>query len=360
MNNKYLKWLFVLLVVLSLQACATSKCYNIWVREPTVSISPYKSGYYTKATFNGKNFVSSPGTIYFPVSCKSPAEFVAIEYYKDRKSRTLGNPPIKLAPLAVKSKIPSGFWKSQVRKIIFDVNEKGQGSVKFLMRLSEITIKEIETTESDSDKHQRLLDEQLWTGILKNDENAVKNALSNGANTYQPWMSPSYGSVQPLGLPNPILEHLLLSGSPRVVELLLMNNLTYPDFERGSMLFSLLTLGDWKYVGNDIAEVMLNHGANPNFGIVISDEMKQINWNQPGMPKDAKYLDRPYDRLIFIAAKKNNIPLTKSLLKHNVELKFHLAKSRLPPEWWEEGEFFLDWVKREATQEIKDLILKNQ
>ena len=171
-----MKWLLIFFAVFSLQACATSKCYNVWVREPILSIKPYKSGYYTKVTFDGHEYFSPRSITPAPVICTSPPDYVEIEYYKDRQSKTLGKPPIKLPTLAVKSKIPDGFWQSPVRKIIFDVNEKGNGSVKFLMKLSEITTKEIEHTETKTEKQQRIIDEKLWLGISQNDEKKVENS----------------------------------------------------------------------------------------------------------------------------------------------------------------------------------------
>jgi len=264
----------------------------------------------------------------------------------------------------LKPKMPKGFLTNRARRIVFYVSEEAS-KVAFRVRLSDVTTKELEQTESDSEALQRHWDEQLWLGIKSQSSKQVKNALLKGANTKQPWMGYTKGTDYK-SVKYTVFKAALSTRNIEMLDLILSAGVSFPDFEimtalwqrpvlteeEGRKLFSVMR--ESEFVGGELARVLLEHGANPNYGRTL-----KFKWHTKDAAFQWKYsnIDRPYDRLLYIAANEGDIELLNLLVEFGAETEFYLPAKREPPGWWDEGELFLDWIERKADPSVKDVLL---
>lgn len=357
--------LFLPLGLFSITAFAS--CYGVRV------LPPNKLGHYALLDFDGTT-ITGHTISQFPVKmCKKIPETVEIQYfnYQRNNGEDLG-PLYAKQPIYVHRNMPKKFLKNQARLIEFQIKDDGTVLVLFRMKLSEVTTKFITHDETNSEKLQRQYDEMLWLGIEANKPQLVKKALENNATVEQPWMKDVSSSHYPEYV---TFYAAMRSKNPEIVDLLMKAKVNYFEDERNTALFfrfedpskekdhakaQAILFKKPEYVGLNLARVLLKNGANPNYGRTIPFDWNGVKWQEiPGMPKGADLKPRPYDHLVFLAVKNNDIELVKLLLNAGVNLHYRLPADREPPKWWEEGEWFLDWAKREASAEIKDLLLTN-
>ena len=343
-------------------------CYGVRIWPPE------KTGESAVVKFNGASIggivLEQPPT----KVCKPIPETVEVKYTKRQKDSLNYTGWLEAKqPIYVRRNMPKGFLKNPARLIEFQVHEDGAVSVLFRMKLSEITTKFISHEETEAEKQKRLNDEMLWLGIINNNAKSVKAALENGATTEQPWMervrtshyteyTTFYASMRSK---NPEIVRLLMKAKVKYFEdernTILWFKFSDPLKEKDSSKVQALLFQPPEYVGSDLARVLLENGANPNYGLRIPFAWNKVKWrDRPGMPEYADLKDPPYDRLIYLAVKNDDIELVRLLLEHGAETHYRLPANREPPDWWKEGEWFLDWAKREASPEVKAVLFSKK
>ena len=338
--------------ILCLAACAP--CYMVKMKVPagsgvTAAIVDYQD-------------VSIRDMVPHQAVCEAVPETVRIRYFTDHT----GQHQFAKEPIYVKKYMPKGFLDNPMRMIKFTVDQNGATQVLFQMQLSDITTKFVAHTETEAEKKQRLADERLWISIAKKELNGVHQALDEGAVTTQPWMHEAYWHLSDQATQYVIYEAAMNSRHPDILDAVLkagakrfdethITNLWFPFAHSPSQADG----SSHTYVGNDLAEVLLRHGANPNAGLKLRFPWNTTDWrSRPDMPKYADLEPPPVDRLLYLATKENNAGLVRLLLQNGAETKFRLPASREPPTWWRDGEWFLDWVRREASEPIQQLLLQ--
>jgi hypothetical protein len=230
--------------------------------------------------------------------------------------------------LPVRQNVPPEFRVvgNRTSRLIFRVTKDDEPQVLFRTKLSEISTKELAHPETSGERAQRLSDEELWQAIQAGDVHRVSAALADGASAIQPWMSDppykgatlraAFGSVR-RGAPVAIID-TLLTREPTL--------LRTRDFLNDSGLWGM---GD-DLPRIEIARIQLKHGANPNFKAAGREFVKE--------------------RIVFLAAEKNDIELVRLLLQYGVELDFTLA----------DGTPFRDWVAQSASADIRALLRRTR
>ncbi len=356
-------FLFITFVVLAGANSALATCYGLIM----LTSEPHARGI---ASFSDGTLVGGNET---PISfCKKLPEYVEFSYTLETPGPNVQ--VYKLPPVTVREKTPKKFMSNPARILYLEIAENYQPLVLFNMKLSEVTTKLIPHDETLAEKQQRLKDERLYLGIKNNNSTEVKAALASGASVIQPWIE-HIGDVEDRRNVWAIYDFAMGTNNPEIIDAVLDykapfrerpdKSAVYHDYRKlVPKKFKYYDGYDYdpKYVTPEIADILLSHGANPNYGLSI-----YFNWNKdpelekrPDMPRFARYKDAPIDRLIYTAVSQNNIELVKVLLKHNVETHYKLPATRTPPDWWKEGEWFLDWAKREASPEIKAILFSKK
>lgn len=338
-----------------------AKCYGLRM----LSNEPHSRGFaiFDDGTLVGENGTTSPSKY-----CKKMPEYVEFSYALETPGPNV--PVYKLPAVNVRQNMPKKFMSNPARLLYLEIAENQQPLVLFNMKLSEVTTKLIPHEETAEEKQQRLKDERLYLGIKNNNSSEVKAALASGASVIQPWIE-DIGDLEDRRNVWAIYDFAMGSNNLEIINAVLDykapfrerpgKSAIYHDYRKlVPKKFKYYDGYDYdpKYVTPEIADIVLAHGANPNYGVSI-----YFNWNKDpelekrsDMPRFARYKEAPIDRLIYTAAVQSNVQLLKVLLKHNAETRFRLPASRTPPDWWKEGEWFLDWAKREAAPEIKAVL----
>ena len=355
-----------LLVLLSING-AYASCYDVRM----ISRFP---GSWAGVDFSDGQFVGDNSTSPASKYCKRLPEKGVFIY--SLEAPKVGVKPLtnELPAVLIRQNMPKKFMSNPARLLYLELTEDKQPLVLFNMKLSEVTTKLIPHDETLAEKQQRLKDERLYLGIKNNNSNEVKAALASGASVIQPWIE-HIGDVEDRRNVWAIYDFAMGTNNPEIIDAVLDykapfrerpdKSAVYHDYRKlVPKKFKYYDGYDYdpKYVTPEIADILLSHGANPNYGLSI-----YFNWNKdpelekrPDMPRFARYKDAPIDRLIYTAVSQNNIELVKVLLKHNVETHYKLPATRTPPDWWKEGEWFLDWAKREASPEIKAILFSKK
>lgn len=338
------------IALLSLSAC--SSCYQVRVKVDNTSGISSARAHFNQSVIRD---ISPWETL-----CETVPKSVKVSYFTRDAHGNSSVEKYALNSVLVAGNLPTGFFNNPARQIVFHLNANGRAEVQYRMRLSELTTKYVRHTETELEKKQRLLDEELWVAIESKNAYKVSSALSRGASVNQPWMNSLYGEVSDDKLESTIFEAAMISRDPEVIEAVLRAGAVFEKEGRSTPLwfsFPDSSTVDAGYVGNQLASILLKYGANPNAGLPIRFDWASTDWRRhPGMPKYADLKKPPVDRLIYLAVKMNNSELVKMLLNAGATVDFQLPKNREPPEWWLDGELFMTWVNREGSENIRGLL----
>jgi hypothetical protein len=306
-----------------------------------------------------------PDSVVPPPSYCGPVPETVDFYYRTKVDGVVH----KLPSVAVRKNMPKEFLSNPALILYFELDKNRQPVVLFNMKLSDTTIKLIAHDETAAEKLQREKDEKLYLSIKYRDVKGVKEALAQGASVIQPWMydPPPRGRFTATTYQDHNHDWIIFSYAIKTNNIEIIDAVTsggapfrddlketafYQDFIKEFYSFR----SDEKYVSADIARVLLKNGANPNYGRNIpfyerwSEELiNQSTW----YARYPELAPPPIDRIIYTAVLKNDPDLVKVLLEYGAETHYRLTSSRTPPDWWKEGEWFMDWVDRTATPEVK-------
>ena len=323
---------------------ACTPCYRLQIRGLKTAQTHGAWVYVHYAGIDFRRQSGSPDT--FKV-CKPIPDSVALQFTINNVTKD--GVFIDAKPITnIRSRIPKGFYQNPARAVVFDVDDTGESKLSFRMKLSDITTKELDHPETPAEVQQRLKDERLWVAIQQNNARAAEQALEDGASLIQPWLGNF--SVRPTGDDRYLSLIVMRDGGTELVDVMLSHGMTLRERPDYSSAFIQAQYGVMKRL--EMIRIMLKHVANPNYGLAIPVPPGTVNQYLGGDGKK----ERLYDRLIYIAAVSNNIELVKLLLEYGAEVHYRLPKGRFPPDWYDEGEWFLDWAKREASPEVKAVL----
>lgn len=331
MNKLNFNILYSFCVVVLLQGCTTTPCVILDVRnglDEGRSLYPV-GNYFPDAPWKTRFAVVHMGevvegnsrTLIYPDAyetnwCKPLPEEIRVKYTVSEFD--------KWAAVPIKSKVPDGFYSSDLRGVRVVVDSREKPYVEFFMQLSGVTKKWLTHTESDAEKRQRELDEALWSVLdsdlsSKRNKEFLKELLFKGARTVQPWMNADWNSPRP----ESVMIKALKTNDAETIDLIMRfggYTLWFSEDIGASQLNQLILAKRY-----DLLDIFLKNGVNPNFQdkVGVSERYGESTYH---FGDRKTFVDFYTERPLVIALMHKDLYAIKQLLKYGADVHFNLDK----------------------------------